>query len=285
MNLAELLPVLSDRLALVSDSAELDAQVLAAQILGRGRAWVLAHPEAVPGPEQLAALEAAVQRLEGGSPLPYVLGEWEFYGLVLEITPDVLIPRPETELLVERALDWLRGCRRRRGLTVADVGTGSGCIAIALAANLAGLRVTATDISEPALVVARRNAKRHGVARRVEFIHCDLLPCLEESRAQRSYDLIAANLPYIPTGTLQRLLVYGHEPTLALDGGEDGLAIVRRLLREAPAYLAPGGLLLLEIEASQGPPAMALAYDIFERAEIHLYQDLAGHDRLLEIRS
>jgi release factor glutamine methyltransferase len=269
-----------------SDTPELDAQVLLAHLLRKPRSWLLAHPEAAAPRGLLAVLEAAVRRLEGGEPLPYVLGAWEFFGLSFVVTPDVLIPRPETELLVERALDWLRAHPKKR--RVLDVGTGSGCIAVALAVHLPDLHVLATDISAGAIEVARSNAARLGVGGRVEFVQCDLLPCVD--REPRStvhglppYDLIVANLPYIPTRTLHKLPIYRREPTLALDGGKDGLDIVRRLLAAAPEVLARGGMMLLEIEASQGAKALSLAFDAFSEAEIHLHQDLAGRDRLMKI--
>jgi release factor glutamine methyltransferase len=270
--MAELIP----RLERISDTAGLDAQVLLARVLEKPRSWVLAHPEAPLPRGRAVALESLVRRLEKGKPLPYVLGRWEFFGLEFEVTPDVLIPRPETELLVERALAWLRANPSRR--RAADIGTGSGCIAISLAANLPDLRVMATDLSLTALAVADRNACRNRVADQVEFCCCDLFP------DRVGFDLILANLPYIPTEALRRLPVYGREPALALDGGQDGLVLCRRLLEQVPDRLVSGGLLLMEIEASQGPRAVSLAYDIFSEAQIHLHQDLAGHDRLLEVQ-
>jgi release factor glutamine methyltransferase len=283
------------RLRSCSDTPELDAQVLLARTLVRPRSWVAAHPEARLEPAAAAALESSVQRLERGEPLPYVLGEWEFFSLPFEVTPAVLIPRPETELLVERAVSWLR--EQKTESTILDVGSGCGCIAISLAVNVPQVRVIATDISPAALAVARRNAEKLQVADRITFIEADLIPEVDHGRQtadrillsivhrSRSYNLIIANLPYIPTTTLHALSVFGREPTLALDGGADGLALVRRLLTKAPALLAPSGLILLEIEASEGPAVLSLAYDAFAQAEIHLYQDLAGHDRLLEIQT
>ncbi|MDI6769051.1 MAG: peptide chain release factor N(5)-glutamine methyltransferase [Anaerolineales bacterium] len=293
-----LLKKMAGRLAIISDTPNLDAQVLLAHVLGKPRAWVLAHPEVELTPAQQAALEEALARLERGEPLPYVLGRWEFFGLEFILKPGVLIPRPETELLVETALHWLRAHPERR--RVADIGTGSGCIAIALAANLPELRVVATDISPEAIDVAKRNAKKFCMSNRIEFLCCDLFPTAETFDFRfstlrqgfdrlnlpvqgRLFDLIVANLPYIPTKTLRGLRVYGREPTLALDGGADGLDIIRRLLDLAPHYLTPGGMLLLEIEASQGVKALSLAYDTFAEAEISLHQDLAGRDRLIEI--
>jgi len=270
------------RLSSVSDTPELDARVLLAHTLDKSRTWIEAHPETHLTRSQLVAAKKAVARLEAGEPLPYVLGHWEFFGLDLEITPDVLIPRPETELMVECAINWLSAAPERR--TVADVGTGSGCIAVAIAKHIPDVKIFATDISRPALEVARRNARRQDVAKRIDFIQCDLLPPHPDPLpTDLHFDLICANLPYIPTRTLHELPVYGREPSLALDGGADGLDIVRRLLRIALEWLAPNGMILLEIEASQGMTVVSLAYDAFDSAEIHLHQDLAGRDRLVEI--
>jgi release factor glutamine methyltransferase len=244
----------------------------------------MAHPEATLSPEQQTALEAAVARLELGDPLPYVLGHWEFYGLDFVVTPDVLIPRPESELLVETAIHWLQALPRSAicdlQSPVLEVGTGSGCIAISLTVHLPGIRVTAADISPDALEIARANAIRHGVGSRIEFIQADLLDL-----PLSPYRLLLANLPYIPTAALQRLDIYGKEPALALDGGPDGLDLIRRLLASAPPFLAPQGRALLEIEASQGQAAKALARRHFPTAEISVLPDLAGRDRLLSIQT
>ncbi len=269
---------LSRRLASVSDTPLLDAQVLVASILDKPRAWVLAHPEAGLTPEQQAALQAALERLEGGEPLPYVLGHREFYGLDFKITPDVLIPRPETELLVDRALAWLRRNPGRR--LAVDIGTGSGCIAVALAVHVPDLQVAAVDISPAALQVAQENAARQQVEKRIHFVQSDLLIGLE-----RRFDLICANLPYIPTAVLHELPVFGREPELALDGGPDGLDLIRRLFAQAPAHLLPEGLILMEIEATQGKIAQAAARQVFPEADIRISQDLAGKDRLISIQT
>ena len=280
--ISDFLEQASIRLSATSDSPELDAQVLLAHILDKPRTWLVAHPESHLSQQQVASIKKALSKLEAGEPLPYVLGHWEFFSLDLEITPDVLIPRPETELLVERSIEWLEARLERR--TIADVGTGSGCIAISIAKNVLGAKVFATDISMSALKVAHRNARRHNIAKRIDFIQCDLLPPHPDPLpTELHFDLICANLPYIPTRTLLGLDVYEREPALALDGGTDGLDIIRNLLKIAPKWLAPGGMILLEIEASQGILAVSLAYDAFDNAKIHLHQDLAGNDRLLEI--
>ncbi len=288
---SSLLSEIADRLSLFSDTPELDASVLLAQIINKPRTWVMAHPEITLTTGQEINLTQSLKRLGDGESFPYVLGHWEFFGLYLDITPDVLIPRPETELLVEKAIGWLQTLEKKSPsvtFKVADIGTGSGVIAISIALHVPNARIVATDISSAALDVAKRNAKKFNVQDKIEFIECDLLP---ESKVKGqtsnlrplTFDLICANLPYIPSETLQGLPVYGREPTLALDGGADGLDLFRRLLDIAPGWLAPGGMILLEIEATRGVEVMSLAYDIFSSAAIHLHQDLAGRDRLLEI--
>ncbi len=253
--------------------------MLLAHVLDKPRAWILAHPEASLTSEQQQRLEQATERLQSGEPLPYILGHWEFFGLDFIVAPAVLIPRPETELLVEHALDWLRSHPAAR--LAADIGTGSGCIAIGLAAHCPHLHVLATDLSTSALEIARQNALKHSLAERIDLIQADLI---DPSIVERSrVDLIVANLPYIPTETLPKLAVYQKEPTLALDGGVDGLDLVRRLLKQAPACLAPGGLMLLEIEHRQGPSVKELAQAAFPHARVAVLQDLAGHDRVVRI--
>ena len=271
------------RLVANSDTPELDASVLIAHILNKPRTWVMAHPELTLTAAQQTQLDADLARLENGEPFPYIIGHWEFFALDFDVTPAVLIPRPETELLVEKAVVWLQESKVRR--TIADVGTGSGAIAVSLAVNIPDAEVLATDISPQALQVAKQNALKHGVAERIKFVECDLLPTQAQTAPFKSQiDLLCANLPYIPTETLSQLSVFGREPTVALDGGADGLNLFRRLLTIAPAWLAPNALILLEIEATLGVQVLNLAYDMFSQAEIHLHQDLTGRDRLLEIR-
>ncbi len=276
IQISDILLELHTRLSSVSQTPLLDAQVLLGHVLGRKRTWVLAHPEAHLSSDQEHALRDALTRLEAGEPLAYVLGQWEFYGLDFFITPDTLIPRPETELLVEQALSWSH--TRTKRLRAADIGTGSGCIAISLALDASKLHVMGCDISLTALQVAKANANRHRVSGKVDFVQCDLLPPVKVQ-----FDLICANLPYIPTETLHSLKVYQKEPALALDGGEDGLGQIRRLLNEAETVLAPCGLLLLEIEASSGAAVHSLAREAFPKADVQVLPDLAGRDRLVSI--
>lgn len=268
---------LATRLTPISDTPALDASVLLAHILNKPRSWIIAHPEVSLSAQQQNILNKSVSRLENGEPLPYVLGHWEFFGLQFEVTPDVLIPRPETELLVERAITWLRESPIRKN--VADVGTGSGAIAVSLAVNVPGIHILATDISLAALQVAKRNAERHSAHHRIQFETCDLLP----ERPSQDIDLLCANLPYIPTATLHELSVYNREPTVALDGGADGFALIRRLMQRASEYISSKALMLFEIEATLGKQASVLAHETFPDFAIFLRQDSSGCDRLLEI--
>ncbi len=282
---------------LPGETPALDAQVLLAHVTGQNRAWVLAHPEASLTPEQEAALETAIRRLQAGVPLPYVLGRWEFFGLDFELTPDVLIPRPETELLVETALRWVR-THPEAAYRFVDVGTGSGCIAVALAVHVPRAMIVATDISPAALAVAQRNARKHGVEDRITFVECDLLPQTADDRPwtvnpdtstvygpPSTVHIFTANLPYIPTETLTGLDVFNREPSLALDGGPDGLELIRRLLALLTAKTDKGSLILLEIEERQGAAVEALARAAFPDADIQIKKDLAGIDRLAVIET
>jgi release factor glutamine methyltransferase len=284
--------VLSDvtaRLAPISETPALDASVLIAHVLNKPRSWVMAHHELTLSTEQQKQLDSSLIRLKNGKPFPYILGHWEFFGLQLDVTPDTLIPRPETELLVEKAIAWLQAHPAKR--SVADIGTGSGAIAVSVAINVPDAKVLATDISYKALLVAKRNAKKFGVSERIQFAECDLLPDRRQQNAGQSsfilrsslLDLICANLPYIPTSTLHGLPIYNREPTLALDGGEDGLDPFRKLLKLSPHWLAPDGMMLLEIESTLGSQASSLADIAFPEARISLHKDLAGKDRLLQI--
>ena len=265
------------RLAPFSETASLDAQVLLAHVLEHTRTWLLAHTDEPITEMQAEAAEQLLRRREAGEPLPYLLGHWEFYGLDFTVTRDVLIPRPETELLVEQALAWLEANPERR--QAADVGTGSGCIAVSLATLVPDLQVLATDISEAALEVARVNATRHEASGRITFLTADLLPT-----DAGPFDLICANLPYIPSETLHGLDVYRHEPVLALDGGVEGLEPIGRMIRIAPQYIKPGGALMVEIEAGQGEKVAELARTVFPEGEVEVMKDLAGRDRLVVIK-
>ena len=233
------------------EKAQRDAEALVLLILrtdgrARNRAWLITHLDEIPGSDAAAALRGLAERRFGGEPIQYIVGETEFYGLDFEVNRDVLIPRPETEHLVEKSIALATGFARPN---ILDVGTGSGAIAIKLAHELPSAEIVATDIASSALAVARRNAARHGVAERVKFVEGDLL----DPVASRQFDLIVSNPPYVPHTDRDSLTieVRDFEPALALFAGADGLAIYRRLVPDAFGALVPGGFLLLEIGCGQ----------------------------------
>jgi len=267
----------SAQLDLTSESASLDAQVLAAHILKQSRSWILAHNTEQLDKNSETALNEALSQLLKGKPLPYLLGHWEFYGLDFTVTPDVLIPRPETELLIEKALDWLKG--HPDAHRAADIGTGSGCIAVTLAKHCPGLQVTAVDISPTALNIAAQNAAKHDVSKQINFIQGDLTTPLSGQ-----FDLVCSNPPYIPSHKLPGLAVTKHEPALALDGGPEGMDAIHPLLADLPRILAPDGLLLVEIEATLGEAVIDLAHELIPQYHACVLPDLAGLPRLLCIK-
>ena len=273
-------------------SSHLDAELLLAATLGIDRTTVIAHPDAPVGTDATAAFEALVVRRAAGEPVAYIRGFREFHGLAIATDPRALIPRPETELLVDEALlaigNRLTATPRPAGsppLRIADVGTGTGAIAIALVAALRKRRmdehvvVIAVDISEAALDLARENAVGHAVADRMRFRAADLLPIGDEP-----YEVICANLPYVATGDLAALAPdVGFEPPLALDGGTDGLDVIRRLLELLPRLLAHDGVALLEIGADQGEAVVDAAARLLPGWSCMVQVDLAGLPRLARI--
>lgn len=262
-------------LAPITEAPHLEAELLLAHVLGSSRVTLLAHPERALAPDQASEFGDLVHRRVSGIPLPYLTGSVEFYGLEFEVTPDVLIPRPETETLVDLALVRQPG-------TIVEVGTGSGCVAVSLAVHLARALICAIDVSPAALAVAQRNAERHGVSERVRLMVGNILIPRPELA-----DLIVSNPPYVSTGDCASLpiSVRDHEPRLALDGGPDGLLVVEQLLAQAPAVLKPGGGLLVEIGADQGAAADRLARAFFPHAAVTIHPDLAGRDRVLEVQT
>ena len=226
-------------------------------------------------------------------PLQYLLGIHEFWGLEFEITPEVFIPRPETEIVVEEAIKLMSRRPKTKGMTIVDLGTGSGCIAIALAKALYGVRILATDISRKAVAIAKRNAIRLGVNSQITFLTGNLFEPLERpGRLPQSHlcreavfgrvDMIVSNPPYIPSPDLETLApeIKDHEPTVALDGGEDGLDLTRRIIQTAPDYLAPGGTLVLEMGWGQAVPIREWICQQGLPWEIEFRQDLAGIERV-----
>ena len=207
-----LLSDITSSLEPLSDTPALDSSVLLAHILRKPRTWVLAHPELTLTNEQQCQLNIP-RATRGGEPFPYVLGHWEFFGMEFEVTPDVLIPRPETELLVEKVIARLQVARPGKSSQTSAQALAR--FSVSIAANAPHAEILATDISEKALEVAKRNAQKHTVSDRIRFIQCDLLPDPKTPvQDMLPIDIICANLPYIPTDTLYNLPVYGHEPRL-----------------------------------------------------------------------
>ena len=255
-----------------SESADLDAQTLLAHVLDADRAFLFAHAERALNARQWMQYQSLLQRRAAGEPLAYILGKRGFYDLELTVTPSVLVPRPETELLLEEAL---RLTEYASGAAVADIGTGSGALAVTFARNRPQSTVYASDISADALQVARLNAKAQ--AARVRFLRGDLAQPLIERGIK--VDLLMANLPYIASPDLSTLAVSRWEPRRALDGGRDGLACIRALLLQTPSVCRAGAWVLLEIGADQGA---AVARFVREHlgADCRILKDYAGLDRI-----
>lgn len=247
-----------------------DAELLLMRALGKDRAWLLTHPEDPIAPNQLAQYKTWINRRQKHEPIQYILGEQEFYGLVFHVTPDVLIPRPETEHLVEATLARLP---RNTALRIADIGTGSGAIAIALAHKLPQAKITALDISTAALAVAKENAARHNVAERIDFRESDLL----EAVAGETFDAIVSNPPYLSTNENLEQQIRDYEPATALYAGETGLDIYHRLIPQAKTALKPNGWLLMEIGHSQ---SKALAELLRDWSDVEFIDDLQGIPRV-----
>jgi release factor glutamine methyltransferase len=296
-------------------SFTLAAELLLLHVLGRDRTWLYAHPEEQVSNADAERFFALLARRAAGEPTQHLTGKQEFWGLEFEVTPDVLIPRPETEHVIEVALDRLAVRERRagrkqtltgEGLQIADIGTGSGCIAIALAKGLPGATIYATDVSPAALTVAKRNAKRHSVSDRIHFLESNLLdqvslvveqhapPLLgtDSSSTPRQspvtshqsplLDLIVSNPPYIgrrESATLMRE-VRDHEPEVALYGGEEGYEIYVDLIAQASTHLKPSGVLVLELGHSSLPAVQPLL-DAPAWTNVGATNDLAGIPRVL----
>lgn len=254
------------------DTPRLDAELLLADLLGVGRAHLYAHPEQELDTDVLREFLRRLERRAKREPLAYILGRAEFYGLEFTVTPDVLVPRPETEVLVEAIL-------ARAPQTVADIGTGSGCIAVAVAVNLPQAQVWATDISEGALRIARENTRRHHVAERVHFLQGDLLQPLAGLRL----DVVASNPPYVTESERVSLQpeVRDWEPPQALFTGADPLQFHRRLAAEAHFHLREGGWLMVEVGMGQAEAVARLLEEAGYR-QVRILNDLAGIGRVVE---
>ena len=294
ITVSELVRTATERLAASgSDSARLDAELLLGQTLGIDRAGILAYPDAPVGADARQSFDAAVARRERGEPVAYIRGFREFHGLAIATDARALIPRPETELLVDAAIteivNRLTAAPRPPGaptLRVVDVGTGTGAIAVSVLDTLRRrqmaeqVTVIAIDVSEDALQLARENAVGHGVADRMVFVEADLLPY----HVEPPYAVVCANLPYVPSGELPDLAPdLAFEPQSALDGGPDGLDVMRRLLDRLPDVTESDGVALLEIGADQGDAIVREVAQRLPDARCTVMPDLAGHPRLVRI--
>jgi release factor glutamine methyltransferase len=267
-------------------SFTLAAELLLLHVLGRDRTWLYAHPEEQLSPADAERFFALIARRGNGEPTQHLTGKQEFWGLEFEVTPGVLIPRPETEHVIEIALDRLalrelRAGRKQtlsgEGLQIADIGTGSGCMAIALAKDLPGATIYATDISPEALAIARRNAMRHNVAGCVRFLEANLL-----GGVAPPLDLIVSNPPYVgrrEAATLMRE-VRDHEPEIALYGGEEGYELYADLITQSAVHLKPGGILVLEL-GHNSLPAVHPLLDAPTWTNVAVTNDLAGIPRVI----
>lgn len=279
-------------------SSTLAAELLLMHVLDRDRAWIYAHPEYSLAPEEAEKYSGLLERRAAGEPTQYLTGKQEFWGLDFEVTPAVLIPRPETEHAIEVALERLgeeRGIKinMRTGaptptLRIADVGTGSGCIAVALAHELPHAKIFATDISSEALMVAQRNAIRHDVAKHIEFIRTDLFAnLLERQRATNDetqlFDLIVSNPPYVARSEADELPreVRDHEPGAALFGGPTGIEMYGRLIEQAAQVLAARGILVLELGYNCADGVRAILSRQRAWANVSVTNDLAGIPRVI----
>lgn len=262
----------------ISGEARLEAELLLAHALVTDRTHLLASlPDPLP-PAAARKFRRYLDRRLQREPTAYILGHKEFYQLDFEVTPAALIPRPETEMLVELVLLFAEE-HPGRDLTVADIGTGSGAIAVSIAHAVPDARVIATDISKRALALASRNSERHGVTDRIDFRYGSVLAPI----ARQEADIIVTNLPYVPTEQWRALPpeLTDNEPRVAFDGGDDGLDLIRRLLRTAPSRLKAGGALFAELDHEQAPAVLALVERYFPNAAAEARKDLANLDRIL----
>jgi release factor glutamine methyltransferase len=255
-----------------------DAEILLAHILGCSRTFLAAHPADPLAPQALQQFEAAVRLRSTRRPLVYITGRTEFYGLEFEISDAVMVPRPETELLVEETISMLKRAASPSP-RVLDIATGSGCIAVAIAAHILRARLLATDLSSRALQVAKRNAILHGVADRIRLVACDIFSGL---RAAHAFDAVVSNPPYVATPDIDDLQpeIRDHEPRIALDGGNDGLAVTREITSGVAGYVKGGGIVALEIGIDQAEEVV----DALQRAglvRVSVSRDYSGLPRVV----
>jgi len=268
------------------DSARLDAELLLGCALGMSREELMIAATRKVSVAESDRYEDLLRRRLNREPLAYITGQQEFWSLGFLVSGDVLVPRPETETLVERALKHLAAINNREAPRILELGTGSGAIAVALASELPQAEIVATEIAPAALQIARRNASRNGVSNAIRFLQGDLFTALDQE-LEKDFDLILSNPPYIPRGEIAHLEaeVSRWEPRAALDGGVDGLDFYRRIIEEAPGYLRQGGAVAVEIGAAIGSLVLALFRNNPAYGDTGVHQDYSGRDRVVIART
>ncbi|MCB2204635.1 peptide chain release factor N(5)-glutamine methyltransferase [bacterium] len=263
------------------DEAKLSAEHLLAHVLGQKRLQMYLRFDQPVKEEELTVFRELVRRRLKHEPVQYIVGSTEFYGLEFKVTPDVLIPRPDTEHLIDTVLDFHKAGQLADDMQILDIGTGSGAIAIALAAQLPSIRVVATDISAAALAIASANAERNKVADRIDFVEHDIFTDNLPGGGEQ-FDIVASNPPYIPEADIATLQpeVRDFEPMIAATDGGDGLRFYRRIVKIAPGFLKTGGLLLLEVGAGQAQTVAAMLTDA-NMQKVHIREDYGGIERVV----
>jgi release factor glutamine methyltransferase len=254
------------------ENSLLEGEILVRFVLRLDRAGLFSNLDLELTSSQIYSLSNLLQSRQSGEPSAYITGHKEFYGLDFKVDPRVLIPRPETELIVEKAIEIYR---KYNYISLADIGTGSGCIAISLAKELQKAEIYAVDYSAQALEVARDNAIKHGVNNRIHFLNGSLLEPLPQA-----VDMVIANLPYVKRNEVNSQF----EPVLALNGGEDGLDIIRELIVQTPDKLTSKGVLILEVGQGQATKVESILHKVFPEAVIEVFKDLAGIERVVSMR-
>ncbi len=259
------------------DDARFSCLILLSHFLNVDTTWIYIHSQDDLPNELLTILNIHFEELKRGRPLPYIIGEWDFFGYRFNISEAVLIPRPETELLVKTAIEWLNQ-QTSENRSFIDVGTGTGCIPVSILMNIDYASGLAIDISIRALKIAADNRSTYNLENRLQLVCGDLLtPIIQK------FNLITANLPYIPTKKLETTEVKKHEPLLALDGGIDGFSLIKRLLIDSVNKITKPGLILLEIEEDQGEDIEFIAAQSFPNGKILIHKDYANRDRFVQI--